>query len=229
MDGILKNVSVMTTCDAVSDAADRLKDLDHVCFGLHATVNAEWSRVRWGPVLGEAVPSLVRADGTFPMSVNELADGNPDPVEALEELKAQLDRGRRLGFDFRYADQHMGFGRAIPGFDELFGDWCRREGLLDFRAFNRRLPRPSEVATGDPADCLVADLASADPGQYVLVGHPAYDTEEMRQIGNEKVDGTAEAKSRDWQRRWFTDRRVLDYCEANQVRAIRYDEAEPAE
>lgn len=225
VDGILRNVSTMCPCDAIEDAAARLKDIDHVCLGFHATLNAEWNRVRWGSVSPpEQVPSLVQADGTFFPRVQELENNGPVLEEATMELQAQLDRGRGFGIDFKYADQHMGFGRAIPGFDEAFDQWCDAEGLQNYRHYHRRLPRTDDPA-GDPVEQLIADLEAADPGQWAIVGHPGYETEDLQQIGNEKVDGVEEARARDWQRRWFMDPRVIAYVEAHHIEPIRYDEA----
>ena len=223
-EGILRNVSVMVPCDALDDAADRLKDLDHVCFGLHATMNAEWSRVRWGAV-SDHLPSLVLADGTFFQSVNALRDNQPRLDEAMVELQAQLDKGRAAGFAFAYADQHMGFGRAIDGFDEAFDQWCSKEGLLNYRPYHQRLPSVATEA-GDPVEQVIAQLEAVGSGQWAIVGHPAYDTEEMHETGNENMSGEDIAKDRAWQRRWFTDGRILDYCKMNDVVPIRYDEAE---
>ena len=126
--------------------------------------------------------------------------------------------------DSAYADQHMGFGRAMTGFDEAFDRWCQSEGLLNYSHYHRRLPR-GESTSGDSVEQLVQDLTAAGEGQWALVGHPAYETEEMRQIGNEQTDGAEEALNRDWQRRWFMDPRILAYFEENAIEAIRYDEA----
>lgn len=222
--GILKNVSVMVPCDHLADAAERLADLDGVCFGLHATFNAEWSRVRWGAVCDD-VPSLVMADGTFFKAVNDLRDHQPRLDEAMKELQAQLDRGREAGFTFVYADQHMGFGRAIEGFDEAFDRWCRSEGLLNYKHYHRRLP-DLVAEDGDAVARLMARLDAVGEGQWAIVGHPAYETEEMCLTGNENVSGETIARDRDWQRRLFMDARILNYCKARDVKPIRYDEAE---
>ena len=223
-EGILRNVSVMVPCDALDDAAQRLADLDTVCFGLHATFNAEWSHVRWG-ALRDDVPSLVLADGTFFQSVNELRDHQPRLDDAMNELQAQLDAGRNAGFTFAYADQHMGFGRAIDGFDDAFDDWCTKEGLLNYRHYHRRLPSVDAV-DGDPVEQVIAQLNAAQSGQWAIVGHPAYDTEEMRQTGNANVTGETIGKDREWQRRWFTDSRILTHCKTHNIIPTRYDEAE---
>ncbi|MBD2867190.1 ChbG/HpnK family deacetylase [Paenibacillus arenilitoris] len=49
--GLLKNVSVMACAPYAEEAAELLRDAPGVCFGIHATFNAEWDFVRWGPVL----------------------------------------------------------------------------------------------------------------------------------------------------------------------------------
>jgi predicted glycoside hydrolase/deacetylase ChbG (UPF0249 family) len=226
VDGILLNVSVMVCCDSIEDAADQLRSLDHVCFGFHATLNAEWGKVRWGSTARPSdVPTLVRPDGTFFPRVGELEANGPLLDQAMAELQAQFDRGKQLGFDFRYADQHMGFGRAVPGFEETFDRWCTAEGILNFRHYHKRLPWVKDYV-GGPAEQLIASLDAADPGQWAIVGHPGYETEELQLIGNERVDGVEEAKARDGQRRWFMDPKVIAYFDTHDIEAIRYDEAE---
>ncbi len=216
----------MVPCDALEDAAERLNDLGHICVGFHATLNAEWSRIRWGSVSPVSdVQSVLQPDGTFFLSVGELESNGATLEHGMKELQAQLDRGRELNFDFRYADQHMGFGRAIEGFEEAFDRWCDAEGMLNYRHYHRRLVWSRE-GVGDSVDRLIAGLKAADAGQWAIVGHPGYETEKMQQIGNEQTDGVAEATARDWQRRWFMDPRVTAYFDSHEIEAIRYDEAE---
>lgn len=224
-DGILKNVSVMTCCGALEDAAERLRHLDTVCFGIHTTLNAEWARIRWGSVAPTTqVVSLVKQDGTFFESVRQLQTVGPVLDQAMTELQAQLDLGRKVGFDFSYADQHMGFGRAIPGFEEAFERWCVSEGLLNFRHYHRRLPWADDQLRD--VDGLLRSLDAAGTGQWALVGHPGYETEELRRIGNMGIDGVEEARNRDGQRSWFVDPAVVAYFDNREVEALRYDEAE---
>lgn len=225
VEGVLRNVSVMVPCEAVKDAAERLADLADVCVGLHTTLNAEWTRVRWGSVSDPtSVPSIVQPDGTFFQSVGALEANDATVEHAMTELQAQLDRGREIGFAFIYADQHMGFGRAIPGFGEAFDRWCESEGLLNYRYYHRRLDWSPGNGEDEVVELMVA-LDRTEAGQWALVGHPAYDTGEMRLVGNERSDGSEIAKSRVWQRRWFMDPRIVDYFKTQEIEAIRYDEA----
>lgn len=223
--GILRNISIMACCSAIEEAAEMLVGEKGLCCGLHATLNAEWDKVRWGPVLPPAqVPSLVDAHGHFFQTTRALHENAPVIQEVMEELQAQLDRLRKLGFDIRYADMHMGFGWVLDGLDEEFDRWCEQEHVLNSSNFSQRLPRVD--AEGDPVEQLIAQLAAAEPGQYLIVGHPAYDNEEMRQLGHDGYPGDFIGPERDWQRRIFMDERILHACREHAVSAIRYDEAE---
>lgn len=223
--GILRNTSVMVTCAAVEEAADMLAGERGLCFGLHATMNAEWDSVRWGPVLPrEKVPSLVDRDGYLFQTVEALRANRPSVDEAMLELQAQLDRARALGFDIKYVDRHMMWERAFEGLEERFERWCEREGILNSERTHRFLPRV--YFSLDPVERLIATLELAEPGQYIIVGHPAYDNDEMRALGHPGYPGWVVAAEREWQRRIYTDPRIIAYCREHGVTPIRYDEAE---
>jgi hypothetical protein len=142
----------------------------------------------------------------------------------MAELQAQLDRARALGFDIRYADQHMGFHWVVDGLDEAFDAWCDREGIRNSRHYGQRLPQANAEGQ-DAVKQLIARLDAAPPGQYLIVGHPAYDDEEMRTLGHEGAPGEVVATRRDWQRRLFLDPRIVAYCREKGVMPTRYDEA----
>jgi hypothetical protein len=222
--GMLRNVSIMVPCAYVEEAAGMLAGETGLCCGLHGTITAEWDAVRWGPVLSpDRVSSLVGARGHFFQTTRALQDHGPKLREVMLELQAQLDRARALGFDVRYADQHMGFGRVIDGLNEAFDAWCAREGIRSSRPYGRRLPDVD--VEGDLVEQLIARLQAAPPGQYLIVGHPAYDNDEMRAFGHTGYPGEVVAMERDWQRCMFMDPRIVRYCGENGVQPIRYDEA----
>ncbi|MDH7569218.1 MAG: ChbG/HpnK family deacetylase [Armatimonadota bacterium] len=222
--GILRNTSVMAPCAAVEEAAALLAREKGLCCGLHATITAEWDHVRWGPVLPpNRVPSLVDQHGHFFQTTRALHQNAPRLEEILAELQAQLHRLRSLGFHVHYADLHMGFGWVAEGLEEAFAAWCAQEGLIVGHRGYRRLPSLAEA--NDPVEALIAALRAAEPGTYLLVGHPAYDTPEMRALGHEGYPGEVVASGRDWQRRLFMDPRVLAACHQLGVQPIRYDEA----
>ena len=223
--GILRNVSFMVPCIAIEEAATMFAHNSAVCHGLHITLTAEWDRVRWGPVLPkDQVPTLVDQNDHFFKNSRIVKENSPDLNEMMAEIQAQYDRGKNLGFDFKYADLHMGVGNNITGFIERFDAWCTQNNVLNYSHYHQRLPNIE--SKGDPVDKLIAQLRAVESGQYAVVGHPAYDTPEMHELGNEGISGADIATQRDWQRRWFTDPKVLAYCSKNNVVPTRYDEAE---
>lgn len=228
--GILRNTSLMAPAPAIEDAALLVANEAGLCCGLHCTITAEWDHVRWGPVLpAEVVPSLVDAHGHFFQTTRAVAEHEPQLDEIMAELAAQLERARALGFDVRYADTHMGFGWVVDGLREAIDTWCTREGIRNAAHYGRRLPAldaAGEIL--DPVEGFIARLRAATAGQYLIVGHPAYDTPEMHELGHEGSPGDRVAAERDLQRRLFMDPRVVAYCREHDVQPIRYDEAERA-
>ncbi|MBP3961700.1 ChbG/HpnK family deacetylase [Paenibacillus lignilyticus] len=231
--GIVRNVSVMATGAALDHAAALFAGDRSICFGLHATMNAEWETFRWKPLLpASEVSTLVEADGYFKQHPGLWLAAPPDVEQILSEMKAQLDKLRAAGFAITYADSHMFFEWAIKGLDAAFDAWCVQEGLISHRPFTGRLPEISgddageSVVAGDPVDQFVARLKHAAPGQYLIVGHPGYDDEETRSWGNSDYPGTKVAQDRHWERLMFTDKRVLDAVRSGGVRLLRYDEAQ---
>src|SRR2546425_344649 len=106
--GLPVSVSVMFACPWYQEAVEILKRHPDVSVGIHLTLNSEWKYYRWGPVAGrEAVPTLVDADGYFFQSSEALYKNHADPKEIEKELRAQIERARRLG-----GHDHR---RAAPG------------------------------------------------------------------------------------------------------------------
>ena len=234
--GILKNCSVLAPAPYIEEGARLLAREKGLCFGLHCALTSEWDRVRWGPVAPPGkVPSLVDAGGHLHQT-NDAVWKQARAAEALIELQAQLDRARRLGFEIRYVDMHMATAARVPGLIEQWGEWCRANRVIDARALGRPLRiepnswgNPGRRIQGDYVAQVIAALQSAEPGEYLIVGHPAYLDAETLNLGHDGYPGESVAHNLDWQRRAFVDPRVVKYCRENGVRPIRYDEAEGAE
>jgi len=223
--GILKNVSLMVTSPFIEEAAEMFANMKDLCFGLHATLNAEWDRVKWGPVLSpKQVPSLVDGNGMFLPSPRLFREHPPMLAEVMAELQAQLDKARRLGFDVNYVDTHMIIEWGLDGFEEMVSLWAKREGILYWGHYFRSLPKGNNLA--DRVDSLVNQLKSASPGQYTLIAHPAVDSPGMRQLGNQHEAGEQIALTRSGDIQLFTDPRVLECCQTHHIVPIRYDQAE---
>ncbi len=223
--GLLRNAGVMAICPDVREAAEMLAGEKGLCFGLHSSMNAEWDNIKWRPVLTpEKVPSLVDADGHLFQTCDKLFHRPFVFEEVMNELQAQLDYLRELGFDIQYADTHCGWVWILKEREEEFAKWCEREGLIMPRGFKRL---PDTGAGGDRVERLIAQLEAAEPGAYMVVGHPGYDNEEMRQLGHEGHRGAQVAQAREWERRIFTDPRIIEYCGKNGVEPARFGEVRP--
>jgi predicted glycoside hydrolase/deacetylase ChbG (UPF0249 family) len=233
--GVLKNCSVLAASPYVEEGARMLARLKDLCFGLHCDLTSEWDNVRWKPVAPlEKVPSLIGKDGTLHQT-NEAVWANAKADEALIELQAQLDRARKLGFDIRYADLHMGTAPRVPGLAEKFGPWCRSQRIIDTRGIGKAVPNmpnswnnPGRKKQGDYVEQLITALKAAPDGEYLIVHHPGYDDAETRNLGHEGYPGASVAHNLNWERLGYADPRMVRFVKEGAAQPIRYDETEAA-
>lgn len=224
--GICRNVSVLAPAPELEDAAQCLRDLPNVAFGLHADLTAEWDVPHWGPLLpAREVPALIAPGGGFYQVPNPLHDNHAPVEQMMAEIVAQLARLRQAGFRISYIDEHMGVG-WVGDLAEALADLARREGLV-FRPPLQplpELPEGSAVRPGDHAGRLAAQLQVCPDGDYLVIGHPAYDDEEMRRVCRQKTPAGETARDREQQRLMFTRADVLEAVTARGARLLRYDQ-----
>ena len=217
--GFVKNVSIMACGPQVEHAAQLLAHRKDVCFGMHTTLNAEWDRVKWGPVLpAEKCRGLVDENGYFLSDPSLFLQTKPAVETIMQEVSAQLERLHKLGFPISYIDSHMFSEMYVDGLDEAMEDFSRKKGLLDHMYFYQ-LPAWGLDLTDEEKLIQVPD------GQYFFVIHPSLDTEEMRMTGNASVSGDWVATSRARETEIFSDK---DFCRrllASGIRGIRYTDA----
>jgi len=238
VDGILKNTSVLATGPAVADAAERFRDLDGLCIGLHACLNSEWASPRWGPVLPrEKVPTHVDAEGYFYQNPEMLREKGFDIAQALAEIQAQINKLRDAGFELSYMDEHMMFDRCGtlgPGLCEM----AKSQGLVfrpEYKRFKPTGPadKKGQAEEIDHATWLLQKLKNASPGAYLCVGHPTYEDAGFIK-SPEAGPGAAGSKrtvgeERNQQRLMFMRPDVVAYCKTNDIQLIRYDEIDTSE
>ena len=231
--GMLKNCSVLAASPYVEEAAKLLAKTKGLCFGLHTDLTSEWDNVKWGPVAPrEQVPSLLDSKG-YLHQTNDGVKASAKADEALLELQAQLDKLRRLGFDIKYADLHMNTVQVVPDLPDRFGEWCRKNRLIDTRKIGGRLKLPpsSPITRKHPGD-YVADvmnaLKTAADGEYLIVGHLGHNDAEIKNLGHPGYPGEAVAHNLNWERLAYSDPRMLKFVKENGVLPTRYDETEAA-
>ena len=90
--GLFTSSTILVTCPWFEEAAEFARQNSSADLGVHLTLNSEWKRYKWGPVLGaKTVPSLVDERGyLWPDVPSVYANDRLD--EAEDELRAQSKR-----------------------------------------------------------------------------------------------------------------------------------------
>jgi len=224
--GLIKNVSVMAVGPDLDDAARLLANNDTLCFGMHATLNAEWDKVKWKPLTKITKESgLVDDQGYFLNDPRLFIETKPRLDVILAEFEAQLNLLTQKGFKIRYVDSHMFPEASIEGLSEALSAWIKQKGLID-HVFYYGNPHWQPI-TGITA---IADiLQNLSAGQHFMVVHPSLDTDEMRLTGNQNVSGIVVALARDTETQVMSDKGLPQLFKELDVETIRYDQAEPGE
>ena len=106
--GVVTSASIMVPCPAFEEFAVWASRHPQYDYGIHLTLNSEFDRYRWGPVLpAKEVPSLVEPGGSlWPTEQQIAANARTDDVE--RELRAQIDRALEFKVPLSHLDTHMG-------------------------------------------------------------------------------------------------------------------------
>ncbi|MCM3041570.1 ChbG/HpnK family deacetylase [Paenibacillus motobuensis] len=222
--GVLRNVSIMATCPAVREAAEMFAGRDDICFGLHFVLNAEWNDIKWGPVADPAsVPSLIEANGWFSPHPDYFKEHPPLMAEIMLELEAQFAKLIELGFHITYVDTHMVPESVIPGLEDELRVWCAARGLIYW--WDYLFHNISISADDDAVIEHFGQIEALGSERYLLVTHPAVDSEEMRALGNAYESGQQIARTRQYDSLFWSNPRLSSEYEHRGIRPIRYDEA----
>ncbi|MEX2015421.1 MAG: polysaccharide deacetylase family protein [Candidatus Hydrogenedentales bacterium] len=128
-EGVCNSFSVMMPCPWVPGMVKWIKENPNHDGGLHLTMTAEWDDYRWGPLAGKpTVPGLTDEEGCLWDNV-PLVVQNASPDEVEQEIRAQLDRARTMGFEPTHLDSHMGTLFATPAFLERYIKVGVEEGI----------------------------------------------------------------------------------------------------
>lgn len=218
--GVGQSVGVMAPGLALEGGCKALRATDPTCVGVHGVINAEWSTVKWGPVLGpQAVPSLVDERGMLTATPMVLYERGFLVDEVLAEIAAQVRKVRDQGLDPVYLDEHMGFA-WLPGVRDELAVLARREGLVYLPPLEG-LPDADPTVT-DPVERLLSQVDRATSGDFIAVYHPGMDRPDMQDYVHEGLAPGVVAKEREGDRRLLTDPRLAQGLRDRHVELISY-------
>src|SRR4030095_300564 len=152
--GLVNSGSIMVPCPWLLEIATYARSNPQADLGLHLTLTSEWKNFRWGPVLPkDKVATLLDETGYLYLTEREAAS-RASVAEVESEIRAQIERARKLGIQPTHLDSHMG---TLYQSKELFEMFLRvaRENKLPVRlskdmfgqlSFLPSIMQPTDVA-----------------------------------------------------------------------------------
>lgn len=231
--GIMRSAEIMVVCPWFPEALKILKETPGLDVGLHLALTSEWEGYKWRPLTN--APSLTDEDGYFyPMYwANEnypeerTFTGHLWEIEEIEkELRAQIELALKYIPAINHMGIHMGGSSVDPGINELcdnlkkeynMGNNPRDHGFKSIRPFgeNSHLLSPEEKIQK-----MVNFLENLEPGRWLHIDHPAYDTPEMRAINHKGYELVA--TDRDGVTKAWTDERVKEVIKRRGIKLVSY-------
>ena len=232
VNGIVTTVELMVPTPWFPDAVELLNEHPDINVGIHLTLTSEWSGMKWRPLTN--APGITDADGYFyPMiwpnpnfSDDEVLRNADWTLEEIEqEFRAQIELALRHVPRATHITGHMGCGNWH---DDVSSLWERLADEYDLRIFPeeygvKRMPgwgRERELERR--IEIFINNLENLEPGTYLFVEHPAYDTPEIQGLGHTGYEDVS--TDREGVTRVFTDHRVMDAIRELGIELISYSD-----
>ena len=105
--GGITSSTIMAPCGWAPEACKFAKENPQFAIGVHLTLTSEWSNYRWAPVSASNTDSLRDEDG-YMFKESDEVEKNVDIDEVETEIRAQIERLKKLGLNPSHLDNHMG-------------------------------------------------------------------------------------------------------------------------
>ena len=105
--GGITSSTIMAPCGWAPEACKFAKENPQFAIGVHLTLTSEWSNYRWAPVSALNTESLRDEDG-YMFKESDEVEKNVDIDEVEAEIRAQIERLKKLGLTPSHLDNHMG-------------------------------------------------------------------------------------------------------------------------
>jgi chitin disaccharide deacetylase len=232
-EGIATSVEVMVPTPWFTEAVEMLKENPGIDVGVHLTLTSEWKNMKWRPLT--PVKSFVDENGYFfPMTGrNENFPANSSFFEAdwkieevEKEIRAQIEMAIKNINNVTHLSAHMGVATSTPELRALTQRLAKEYGLEVDLSSMKRLEQIGEYKQSQdtPAEERIRNfikiLEKLEPGVWLFVEHPAYDTPEMQaihHIGYEHVAFDRQAVTE-----MLIDPRVKAVIEQRKIQLVSY-------
>lgn len=119
-EGCVSSCSIMVPCPWFTEFAEFARKNPQLDYGIHLTLNSEFSVYRWPPVADRSiVPTLVDESGFLHRSKQDVVS-KARPAEVEIELRAQIDRALKAGIPLSHLDTHMGTVISTADFLDIY-------------------------------------------------------------------------------------------------------------
>lgn len=106
--GTITSGATMVPCPWFPAVAEMCRENPAMDMGVHATLNAEWTSYRWGPVSNVEAGSGLRDEAGYFHQWHQAVYDNATPEEVEAELNAQIEKALKAGIKVTHVDSHMG-------------------------------------------------------------------------------------------------------------------------
>jgi len=219
--GILKNVSLIPVSPYIKNTYEIFKDLDDTNFGLHITLTCEWLNIKWGPLSEKiSVRSIIDENGYFFPDGKKLFDNKPERKEMEKEIEAQFEYIESIGFKISYADIHMGIG-WIYNIEDFINELCRKKGIIFVDGLYRKFPEFNYNYNK-----FLINLENLEYGEYILISHPAFKTEEMKFYSTSWENADSIIEKRSFDAGILLDEKVKEIIKRKKIKLAKFKKGE---
>lgn len=228
VNGVMTSVELMVPTPWFPEAVKMLNGNPGLDVGVHLTLTSEWESVKWRPLTDAS--SLTDDEGYFfPMiwpndnygPEQALKEADWDLKEIEKEFRAQIEMALNNVPQVSHLSGHMGCSNLSPEVTELVDNLAKEYDLEVKMDHVKRAGYEGPRSTPEEKEeSFIRMLENLEPGTYLFVDHPGYDTPELRaiyHIGYENV-----AIDREGVTRTFTSPRVKEVIEKRGIQLISY-------
>lgn len=194
-------------------------------FGVHLALNSEFRYLRWGGAApADQIPSLLDPQGFLWPKVRDVSS-RVRAAEAEIEMRAQIERARRVGVPITHLDTHMGSLLSTPELAQVYAKLGKEYKLpimgpqYSVKPFMIRAPFPGPRGpVEDFPERYRKAILEGKPGEITeLIVHLGLDCDELRAAAD---DGAYGASWREADYRTFTSPEMHAFLKQHNVRLV---------